>query len=310
MHDTRVGRFFAVDRLSSKYPHYTPYSFSGNKVIAYVELEGMEELLIVSKNANLDDPYITSLDGIDLSKDVVTMMIEKTGNIMVDFSYDLAVKKGVDGNLVASNGKTYKTKRIVSETVESTIDGSVISKKQYGANFGFKKDGKIVTTKGIDQLEALSNVGEAGKWKLVGKFLKNVADLSFLVDLAKAVSNADGMYVDALELSPVGDLSKDMKQEWDTALTNGLDNEFNTAKSKGIEATKKFINQYNQNYTKNFQVLYVSDSALSKVLDGTYKDYVDVFDDTGSSSTEPTNALLIEYTQDKAIIHHIFVDDK
>jgi len=45
MHDPRVGRFFAVDPLTSKYPWYTPYSFSGNKVIAYGELEGQEEII-------------------------------------------------------------------------------------------------------------------------------------------------------------------------------------------------------------------------------------------------------------------------
>jgi len=43
MHDPRVGRFFAVDPLFKQYPHYTPYSFSGNKVIAFVEREGQEE---------------------------------------------------------------------------------------------------------------------------------------------------------------------------------------------------------------------------------------------------------------------------
>lgn len=43
MHDPRVGRFFAVDPLTAKYPYYTPYSFSGNKVIAFIELEGLEE---------------------------------------------------------------------------------------------------------------------------------------------------------------------------------------------------------------------------------------------------------------------------
>jgi RHS repeat-associated protein len=45
MHDPRVGRFFAVDPLAGKYPHYTPYSFSGNKVIHAIELEGLEELV-------------------------------------------------------------------------------------------------------------------------------------------------------------------------------------------------------------------------------------------------------------------------
>jgi len=47
MHDPRLGRFFAVDPLSAKYPHYTPYSFSGNKVIHAIELEGLEEKIII-----------------------------------------------------------------------------------------------------------------------------------------------------------------------------------------------------------------------------------------------------------------------
>ncbi len=48
MHDPRVGRFFAVDPLTHKYPHYTPYSFSGNKVIHAIELEGLEEFVITT----------------------------------------------------------------------------------------------------------------------------------------------------------------------------------------------------------------------------------------------------------------------
>jgi len=43
MHDPRIGRFFAMDPLAKKYPWYTPYQFSGNKVIHMVELEGLEE---------------------------------------------------------------------------------------------------------------------------------------------------------------------------------------------------------------------------------------------------------------------------
>lgn len=42
MHDPRVGRFFAVDPLAPKYPFYSPYQFSGNRVIDMVELEGLE----------------------------------------------------------------------------------------------------------------------------------------------------------------------------------------------------------------------------------------------------------------------------
>jgi RHS repeat-associated protein len=47
MHDPRIGRFFAVDPLTAKYPHYSPYSFSGNKVIHAIELEGLEEYVVI-----------------------------------------------------------------------------------------------------------------------------------------------------------------------------------------------------------------------------------------------------------------------
>ena len=43
MYDCRIGRFFNLDPLTAKYPYYSPYQFSGNKVIAFREMEGLEE---------------------------------------------------------------------------------------------------------------------------------------------------------------------------------------------------------------------------------------------------------------------------
>lgn len=43
MHDPRVGRFFAVDPLTANYPWNSPYAFSENEVIAFIELEGLEK---------------------------------------------------------------------------------------------------------------------------------------------------------------------------------------------------------------------------------------------------------------------------
>ncbi len=59
MHDPRVGRFFAVDPLTAKYPHYTPYSFSGNRVIASTELEGLEEKTVIHYLELHDDKAVT-----------------------------------------------------------------------------------------------------------------------------------------------------------------------------------------------------------------------------------------------------------
>jgi len=44
MHDPRIGRFWSVDPLSSKYPHNSPYAFSENRVIDSNELEGLETI--------------------------------------------------------------------------------------------------------------------------------------------------------------------------------------------------------------------------------------------------------------------------
>jgi len=42
MHDPRLGRFFAVDPLHGVYPWNSPYSFSENRVLDGIELEGKE----------------------------------------------------------------------------------------------------------------------------------------------------------------------------------------------------------------------------------------------------------------------------
>ncbi len=65
MYDPRVGRFFAVDPLAGKYPWYTPYQFSGNKVIQAIELEGLEEYMT-------NDEVSLGQVGDDTSKRVMT----------------------------------------------------------------------------------------------------------------------------------------------------------------------------------------------------------------------------------------------
>jgi RHS repeat-associated protein len=46
MHDPRLGRFLSIDPLAKEYPFYSPYAFSGNRVIDAFELEGLEPVSI------------------------------------------------------------------------------------------------------------------------------------------------------------------------------------------------------------------------------------------------------------------------
>src|SRR5690606_3138292 len=46
MHDPRLGRFLSIDPFTRKYPFYSPYAFSGNRVIDAIEYEGLQPLTI------------------------------------------------------------------------------------------------------------------------------------------------------------------------------------------------------------------------------------------------------------------------
>ena len=52
MHDPQIGRFWQVDPLSEEYVYNSTYAFSENKVIAHVELEGLEAKLAIAGNGN------------------------------------------------------------------------------------------------------------------------------------------------------------------------------------------------------------------------------------------------------------------
>jgi len=58
MEDTRLGRFFSVDPLASKFPWNSPYAFAENDVIRSKELEGLEAYrLSVSSGENNTKSY-------------------------------------------------------------------------------------------------------------------------------------------------------------------------------------------------------------------------------------------------------------
>ncbi|VXB19613.1 hypothetical protein FLAVO9AF_120047 [Flavobacterium sp. 9AF] len=63
MHDPRVGRFFATDPLEKKYPWYTPYQFSGNRLIDSIELEGLEEHQLSNGSGTVYGPWISAEAG-------------------------------------------------------------------------------------------------------------------------------------------------------------------------------------------------------------------------------------------------------
>jgi len=64
MHDPRIGRFFAVDPLSDKYPYMSTYQFAGNKPssrgFAIRAIMPKEDL----KNKSLTEKWVNNLSSI------------------------------------------------------------------------------------------------------------------------------------------------------------------------------------------------------------------------------------------------------
>lgn len=91
MHDPRVGRFFAVDPLTKKYPYYSPYAFSGNRVIDKVELEGLEPKTIIPMPFN---PKISKYDHKKIIEDMFKEHNPEVGEV-IEFQYEPGTYKDV-----------------------------------------------------------------------------------------------------------------------------------------------------------------------------------------------------------------------
>jgi RHS repeat-associated protein len=108
MHDSRIGRFFAVDPLFRKYPYNSTYAFSENSVIAYVELEGLEK-----KPAYIMDGPIDALNN---------FLKRKGGLDAIDYNPDDA-KDGKEASELLA-----KKKEALTRTVKAT---KVVQKATY-----------------------------------------------------------------------------------------------------------------------------------------------------------------------------------
>ena len=108
MHDPRVGRFFAVDILTNKYPWNSPYSFSENNLINAAELEGLERVYVYAWNPNKKKwikkyTYIDAEANVDKNKYVV--FNNETGKIDHNKTrYETVKKSSAKPSIVSGDG--------------------------------------------------------------------------------------------------------------------------------------------------------------------------------------------------------------
>jgi RHS repeat-associated protein len=125
VHDPRIGRFLSIDPLTLKYPFYSPYSFSGNRVIDATELEGLEPSFIGAESAlkARDFAIATALDIKDVSVAAINWALTFGSGIKSAFVDDEVIVPQIGRpSFVFGNGNdAYNAVRGDAETIGHAI---------------------------------------------------------------------------------------------------------------------------------------------------------------------------------------------
>jgi len=124
MHDPRLGRFFAIDPLASKYPWNSPYAFSENRVIDGSELEGLEWEQTTTKYA----------DGWKVTELTVTLKVKNSSSILTDIEAMALANESVPGIEMAYNKEFGNKKHVFKITVELQMDNNADEKSDFYFN--------------------------------------------------------------------------------------------------------------------------------------------------------------------------------
>jgi hypothetical protein len=139
-YDPRIGRMWSIDPLSSKYPFYTPYAFSGNRVIDCREFEGLEPIDAINPKTN--EPYFKPVLKLNLPNgDFITIYGSVHGgpyavsledrnkiNSFTEQGYSFSLMNNFDQTRVHDNGTTVNIQAGVGGVSRSSTDENGIPK--------------------------------------------------------------------------------------------------------------------------------------------------------------------------------------
>jgi RHS repeat-associated protein len=93
IYNPRLGKFLSVDPLTKSYPWYTPYQFAGNKPIAAIDLDGLEEYYtssgeLIGKYGTSTEIRIVYDNYVEVARQIITTQNEPSSNVMNDILFN------------------------------------------------------------------------------------------------------------------------------------------------------------------------------------------------------------------------------
>lgn len=187
--------------------------------------------------------------------------------------YSIAIKQLKKGNLVNNMGKLEYSRRIYTKPVFDN-EGKLYEITQ-AVNFGYKKEGKVVTTKGISQLDYFKQVG------VRNALLKNAEKLNFIINSIDTIKfGMDGkmeilttMFVplDFLNAVIYPSISKPIEEVWDNIVAYDVEK----AKDNGLRGIYQLANSedFNRDKYGDYRYIEINQDMLNKLLEGKYKTF-------------------------------------
>ena len=103
-YDPSTGRFFNVDPLSEKYNTWSPYTFSGNRVIDARELEGLEPIITNKTESKMSVDYHVNVLSQKSSQEInnhlneVSSILSQNSSLSITFTNDPKATQALDLN--------------------------------------------------------------------------------------------------------------------------------------------------------------------------------------------------------------------
>lgn len=265
--------------IDPRYPEMYDANTGEQIIIAYVDIA-----IKVSPVSSDQDPTKKAIDGI--IKEAGTEITENVADA-ANNKLDKAIRQYALLKLEKGNIATTDTKVIHGTRTTSGMNRKVSMKTVYtnsgeqvrllmADNLGYIKGGKVISTKGMDQIGHFS----AKHWSRISGlkgFMKNVpfiCDLMELTEMTRAVAEGEKPelpipipFANMLSNMVLENTFGDIERSADEALIRG----FNKLKSEGFERVKSYL-FYNRNSSfvreRAYGIIGISNQTLAEILSG------------------------------------------
>jgi RHS repeat-associated protein len=257
IYNPRIAKFLSVDPLTDSYPWYTPYQFSGNNPIRFIDLDGLEEHdpfpeAYLNTKTKVDmtqapDVFITNSgrrfttfikDGRKWNSAWYWEQVRKQAPEMFDLANNAAIDKGVSP--IAND--TY----LLHNKNQAHFKGVTLDHHHLNhGNEAYSLPWTLHRSKGYTKL-----------WHKFGKGLKAVSLVGSFLALAEAAKGDPSAAISGMDPFGVSLVGEDMVQEMENTFTQ-------VALSQSFSQAARYFEG-----SGDFGVFYAEESDILNLLEG------------------------------------------